>query len=86
MEVPFHIQEIARLYPVLTSPSNNMADGRIERWSQLSENCGRDPLRPGSYLKIEITVCLENPFLVCREVWVYLGADYVKQIFKPKIV
>src|SRR5271155_1980256 len=81
MVIPFHIQEIAKLYPVIKSTENNIADGRVENWSNLISDKIELP-KPGAYLKLNSYVYLNFKTEVIEEVWVYLGGSYFKQICK----
>jgi hypothetical protein len=84
MEIPFHIQEIAKLYPVLSAPDNNLADGRIENWSEMISYRHELP-RPGEYMELSISVYFDFKNHKYKEVWVYLGNYFFKQIYKKKV-
>jgi hypothetical protein len=96
--IPFHIQEIAKVYPILASAANNIAEGDIQEWGGLFVELKLDLPRPGSYTSIhsKITIPINNymssELLGGRstdvdygEVWVHLGNGYFKQVLKRKI-
>jgi hypothetical protein len=80
MEIPFHIQEIAKLYPIFSAPENNLADGKIENWYKIISD--KSTFRPGEYVFLITHVYLHFKTAVYNETWVYLGNHYFKQVLK----
>lgn len=69
--VPFHIKEIAKLYPILHLVANNRAVGEIAKFEFNHENV----LRTGQAIII-------NGKQGMVSTWVHLGNDFFKLIMK----
>jgi len=65
--IPYHIEELAKLYPVVHTVPYNKSTGEIKHFS-LSYN----PCRVGQALILNHD----------REIWIHLGKDYFKNIVK----
>lgn len=65
--VPFHLEQVAKMYPVIHTVIGNKSTGEIKLF--LLEN---NKLRVGQALILNAD----------REVWVHIGNDYFKNIMK----
>lgn len=83
--IPFHIQEIARLYPVVAGMDHNLADGRIDNWTLMFLHSGDELPRPGGYISHRTNYTLPKRMLAFGEVWVHLGNGYFKQVIKRQL-
>lgn len=97
--IPFHIQEISKLYPVLGSTDDNIASGEIQLWSIMFKQNKVDLPRPGSYVAIHAKYSLPIQYDISinptwlesvthvdyGEVFVHLGNGYFKQVLKRKL-
>jgi hypothetical protein len=83
--IPFHIQEIAKLYPVVAGMDHNYADGRIDNWAILFLHTNQELPKPGGYISIHSKVSLPKKMLDFGEVWVHLSNGYFKQVIKKKL-
>lgn len=83
-KVPFHIQEISKLYEVIKSVNNNLADGKIENWaSHFSPD--HDLPKSGGYITLVTTIYFNFKHVNFSEVWVHLGNGYFKQCLKKQM-
>ena len=83
--IPFHIAEIAKLYPIVASIENNLADGKIQIWDTIFIQNNLELPKVGSYLPTRTKYTLPTKFVDYGEVWVHLGNGYFKQVIKRKI-
>jgi hypothetical protein len=82
--VPFHIQEIAKLYHTTDTSKNNLADGRIENWNDLVSGKYEFPT-PGAHVFINTSLYLHFKTRKFVEIWVHLSAGYFKQLVKTQL-
>ena len=66
-ELPYHVQQISRLYPIIDTLIGNKADGEIRLFS-IEDN----KLRVGQALLLRKD----------KEVWIHLGYNYFKNTVK----
>lgn len=66
-EIPYHVQQVSRLYPTIDTLIGNKADGEIRLFS--IEN---NKLRVGQALLLRKD----------KEVWIHLGYNYFKNTVK----
>jgi hypothetical protein len=82
--IPFHIQKIEKLYPILEGDPHNFANGIIENWNGIVSSNFEFP-RPGAFVVINTTMYLNFKTHRFNEMWVHLGSGYFKQIVKTQI-
>jgi hypothetical protein len=87
--LPFHIKEISKLYPIVTSFEGNLAEGIIQNWDTIFIQNKVSLPRPGAYVSIRSKYTLPCPgspiYSDYGEVWTHLGNGYFKQVIKKKI-
>lgn len=83
--IPFHIQEIAKLYPVIAGIDHNLAEGQIENWAIMFLHTNQELPRPGGYISLHSKITFPTKMVDFGEVWVHLGNGYFKQVLKRKL-